>query len=695
MAKKTKKQQEDELNGQEYVLEKALPEKKRKKEPYIKLTLDAKMKTKLTKIIMDQVKDAESNEDRKKFIDHAKYARKRYLMEDYIADEPWEGASQRRTGGSTIAMDRLIPREKRAIYYSGNIIDVEPDRDNSDSNAQMQEVWLDAVLRYEIKDEENCDKLLYDANFLNFGCEKNHWVDETEIKETVAEYESAQELLRNYPDAIVKYPKYILTLTGIPDISTLLKTFPEIKIQDYSKLPNAGVKLRLLERYRAGYVGHKAEWLDPEDVIFPKGTTDYKKTWLCIHHQKMRRDELIRKDKSNFFENVDKIFNKENEKDENKDYGKEYDIYEAILKYDINDDDLEEKCVFWVAKSDSGNNVYLRGIRFPFDHGNNYIIVYRTDSTRYGFYTGGIAAKLKSVNKCEDRRVNQISNAWDQAICKPWFHVQSPGSPYRPRVHKRYPGAIIPVSNERELIESVMSDIPNSSLSLVDDTRRESEMLLGFNLGATSGQTLQQDPTGPAKKSEIELAEGEVSIDDRIRKYSIGYKEKAHQIQMNYYQFTDTTELNYRTDKGFKTITKQEMRAKAMFTMRSAIESINAQDKAKADLALLQVSKEDPLMANNYQFRMYLWESVVQNWSEQHARNKDKVMSPEVQQLIIQQLYDAEKAAEQRDQEDRLMKEMERQKKKLRLQGVPSEKIDIIIKEQMAQFENAGQETQV
>jgi len=663
--------------GEKYRLTTEPLKEGKKKEHYAELSLKSELKEKIANIIMEQVESAEVNADRQAFIEHCEYCRKRYTMEDLDTDWPWEGASKRRTGGSTIAVDRLKPRIKKALFYSGQIVDVLPAGNNTDENASRQGKWINSTLRNEMKLEENSNNVLYDAIMLNFGVLKMPWVFEDEKREEVVTYETADELLRNHPDALAKYPQYILKLTGYESLGELAQVNPYFQNLPVAKDKNGeNIKIVVRESYRDTFAGIRPEWVDPQDIIFPEGVDDDEKSWIIIQHLKMRRDELLRKKKNGFFDfNEEELFGTQSE---NEDYGKKYDVYEAILRYDIDKDDLEEKCVYWVSAGDSGKNLYLRGIKYPYTHNQSYFVLVRSTDHRYGFYTGGLGQKLESVNESEDRRVNQISNAWDQAIVKAWKHVQVPGSPYNPRIHKYYPGADIPVGDANELIEMSMGDIPNSSFTLLEDNRRESELLSGVTSSLMSGQITPRDPSAPARKAELLLAESNISISEYLKNIIPSIKKIAYQTQMNYYQFTDMTEeMNYRVEKGFENITKEQMRGKLMFVCRSAVESVVAEQKAQSNLALLSALSNYPMVAQNYVFQWYLVKNIVENWSEDLARNIDKLFSPELKDLIETQLKQAQALAQQKAQQERMVKEMRdrgmsREEIQVALQGAES-----------------------
>lgn len=637
--------------NEDYVLEKE--KEQEEAEPYIILNLKPDVKKVISDLIINQVSESKNDTERKNFIKKLEYARLRYQMVDYDTEWPWEGASKRRTGSTTIAIDRLTPRMKKAMMQTGDIWDVEPEKGNSEENARKQKKALNDIARNEMKLEQIIDNTLHDAIAVNFGVLKNQWQDKEDVREETTCYETAQELVRNYPDAIEKYEKYVLYLTGYKTIEELNKNHlnkmtGEI---DYSMLPRSGKKLWLREKYRARDIGERPCWVDPARIYFPPGTIDSNEAWYTIEEQDWTYEELIEAKESGFFEEVDEII-EDVVAGEAIDYGKSYKVYEAILEYDIDGDGLPEKCVFFIAEGKTkGAGTYLRGIRYPFFHNRNYYIIFRTMKNRYGFYDGGMAQKLKSVNESEDKRVNQISNAWDQAIVKARMRVVKPNSPYNPRIHKYYPGADIPVSDPNELTEFKTSDIPSSSITLVNDNRIEEELLSGIPKYGMSGQPSPQDPNSPARKTEFLMSQADANIVEFIKYFSFGLIELGEQTQSNYYQFSGSDEISFRADEGLETITKNEMRAKIKMTTKTAIESISNPDKARSNIALLKTVGTHPLIAQDIDIQWELIKNIMTFWDNEWARRAEKLLTDEKKNMIKARLQQQAQLAAQAQQQ--------------------------------------------
>ena len=202
----------------------------------------------------------------------------------------------------------------------------------------------------------------------------------------------------------------------------------------------------------------------------------------------------------------------------------------------------------------------------------------------------------------------------------------------------------------KELTTDGMGDIPSSSMTLTEDNRRESETLSGIPTNLMSGQVTPQDPNAPAKKSEILLSESHISISQYMKNYVIGLKEEAKQTQYNNYQFRDDDKMDFRTDKGFDDISKQQIMAKGVFTCKSSLESVGSEDKARAALGLLSQLAQYPLFANNLKFQEVMFKVIITNWNEEFARQYDNMMPEGMRQLIEQQLEQAQQLAEQEEE---------------------------------------------
>jgi hypothetical protein len=625
---------------EEYKIEKIDKGKSIPKEAYATLEIDDDMEKKLAKVCYEQITLIKGCQERKDFLVLEEYCRKRYTMEDLETEWPWPGASKRRTGDTTIAVDRLMPRVRRALL-AGHTITIEPEGNNSWENAMKQEKWMNSILKGEMEIEEKFENILYDSIMLNFGVMKNPWERNEEIREQKVMYDSVEELISNYPDALEKYPELITRLQN-------------------------GEKVYVREAWKDVDEGCRPHWVDPKNMFFPDGTKDENNTWFAAEKlDNIRRDELKRKESIKFYKNVDKLLGEEIDEKEDSDsqkqeqLSKEYEIYECRIKYDINKDGKEEDVVTWIGipdnkadKDGDEKSIYLRGIRFPYMHKKSYWIIFRGFHHRYGFYKGGMGEKLKSINCAEDRRINQVQNAFDQAVVRATKQVQIPNSPYNPLKHLFYPGANIPVADPNELTEFNFRDIPASSFPLANDNRRAMELLAGFPQAYLSGMPQPQDAEAPAKKTEMMIAEGMESISDVVNHIARGFKNLGYQIQCDYYELLPEESIKWRVNNGFENITKQEMIKKAKFGCKTAIESISAFEKARSNLVLIKNVASHPLLQSNMYAQYLMLKSVISNWSEEWATQVDQLLPPEMVVVLQKQVEQMKAAAAAQQQQE-------------------------------------------
>jgi hypothetical protein len=254
-------------------------------------------------------------------------------------------------------------------------------------------------------------------------------------------------------------------------------------------------------------------------------------------------------------------------------------------------------------------------------------------------YDGGLGRLLKSPCQSEDRRVNQIANAWDMKITPVYKRKYYAGAIYNPRLHKQFPGAILPVKEMDELDLLNQGDIPYSSMSLLQDNRNELETLSGISASLTGGQVTPGDPSAPAKKAELLMAESNVNAAEFLKVFVRGIKELAFHNQFAYYQYTTDKVLKYRTQNGMEQIPKSILQEKVAFNLKTTVESISAFEKARSNLQLVQVALQDPLFANDPMTRWIFWKTVVQNWSEEWAD-----LTPEIENRVAMMIQQQQQA---------------------------------------------------
>jgi len=637
-------------------------EEKQGIQPFSPLDISEDMKKEIAKLVMKEVRA--DNPERKAFIKHCRKMRQRYLMED-LNQSAWPGASRRRTAGTTIHVNRLMPRIHNAVWDNGLVIRATPTLIESEDFTPLRQEQLGDIAkkherfqdfefreRMDLDQGDLSDNLEYDSTMLNHGILKNSFVFDEERKEEIITYETANEVILKWgEDVLFRYPKLIEDLSGIPIADAIEITAAGQKLPE---LPEGDRKsIRILETYWDVKVGQRGENIHPGDMVWARGTKNWKKTPLAAHRLRMRKDEILRKIRDGFFEDIpeDELFKGDKDK-KNVDISKEYDIWEVYLLYDYDEDDLEEKVLCWIFAGDDGSGQkYLRGIRYPYTHGEPHTILFGIQHRRYGLYTMGLGAMLEGMSSSEDMMTNAITNAWQQAVVKAWKVVVDGSSPFRPRIHRFFPGAIMPVKDPNEITELAQSDIPSSSITLREDNRMEGEMLVGAPRGSFSGQVNQQDPRGPARKTEVLLDQAQINVADYVKHYTVALRDLAYQTQSNYYQFMDDTDkINFRDDTGLSTLSKMELRTKMRYTLDHAIKAVNAKDLAQSMVAFEAALVDNPMYVGNTSARAFVYETFVENFDPIFARNMDR-MVPEGTEERIEQERQANEAAQAEAQE--------------------------------------------
>ena len=665
-------------NSDDYLLietENGRPETQKDEQSLYNLNITPEDKRTIAKLIEDGIAETESDEEWNDFLDKYEESELRYLTESKDEDFPWPKASQRRTGGVAIAVDRTGDRTEQAIFESGHIVDMEPKSTDemsyqeSRSICEMQERTIDSILRYEMCLDEIWPEVQHHALLNNVSWIKNEWkYSEREVTRQVI-FQSPNEILMRFPDAAEKYPELLQRCAELMDMGEAL-TVEETTLQCEN--------------------GLKPVFVDPRKMRLPAGICgDINKAWFIAEEMEYTQDELMQLQEDGYFESVDMVIG---DRDPEEDPNEKFTVYQVILNIKLNSR-IPKHCVVWVAKTaesaaavgdgtDGEGTVFLRGRKYPYDHDRSFYILVRSREPIGGFYKGGYYDKLKSTAEAEDRRTNLIANAGDARVMFPIKHKDYPDSVLDPAVHKPALMAWIPVVEQDEVEPLLMPDVPQSAFADREDNRREASMLVGMDFNLMSGHVSERDPNAPAIKSQTLIGQSSVAAKSAMKYMGKAITELARQTQKCYYQYYDADELTYKTDTGFESISLEYLRHDAYFSCKSALESITAADEAQSHLGLMREIAQYPATAQNQELQTAIARVVVRNWSTEMADVADKYMSEEAVALqqALQQL------------EQQMAEEIEMLVQDRRANGVPDDQIQIEVQQLQQAYQQQAQQ---
>ena len=273
-------------------------------------------------------------------------------------------------------------------------IQTPPDKDLVEAR-DIQEKALDFYSDSEMEDVDAWEKVYHDAYLLGTG-----WLSMVFKREFIkvrdfVEYDSLDKFKKDYPDDWQKYPKYVEALDGGGTVKLVVEYKQEIirsakpehtEWEDvYVPLKTNGLEGMLKARIIARYLPKR--W---EEIKTSEREGDYRAGVADILKRKMGSEGAIS-------EEIDPDYIK-----------KVYDTFEVMYFVDIDNDDIEERCLFNVEKS---HRLCLRAIRYPYNHMRPYLIPYYIQRTNNTIYDVGMGEKLQPLNIALNAIINHVLNA--------------------------------------------------------------------------------------------------------------------------------------------------------------------------------------------------------------------------------------------------------------------------------------------
>ncbi len=199
----------------------------------------------------------------------------------------------------------------------------------------------------------------------------------------------------------------------------------------------------------------------------------------------------------------------------------QYKGYRVLYSYDIDNDGLEELCIFTFMYS---QKVLIRA---EYWDKNWYLTPHYIEEKSNRFEGIGIIAKERNVIKEADAYINLRLRAGKLSVT-PSFKAKK-GSSFDPGLQYFYPGVIWWLDNMDEVEQwQINVNLPygfNEEASL----ERKHELLTGMTAGL-SGRELPQDPNAPGNKTALLMREGSVLINGDIDVFRDSIEQLVYNI---------------------------------------------------------------------------------------------------------------------------------------------------------------------
>lgn len=312
----------------------------------------------------------------------------------------------------------------------------------------------------------------------------------------------------------------------------------------------------------------------------------------------------------------------------------EYFMWEVYIKYDINNDGIDEECLFTV---ESRTGTVVRARRYPYLHGKPPYVVYKMLTQTGQFFGRCIPQILEGCQHELNAIHNQRIDATSIAMTKAFIRRRS-GSGVQDV--ELYPGATILVDDLDEVKEiSISPMIPgfeNESIS-----RDYAERADGIN-DITMGKGQKGDKT--LGEINITQNQGGIRFNDIIRRLQLPVAEIARQVLSLCYQLMSDEEMaKYQ-------IEREMLNIEWKIVPHGNIGTANKDDNANKAVMLYQMLMSNPLVASE---PMHIRRLTFDLLQAMERKDIDSYIGSE------EELHQAMQQAEQKMMEQQQMQSMQ------------------------------------
>ena len=440
--------------------------------------------------------------------------------------------------------------------------------------------------------------------------------------------EGLEEFIERYPDALKKYPGHVKRLVE-------------------------GKTLQLTEEIEeTSYDGPLPQFVDLTNFYARTDIKNYKelsKTRITFERLNFTWRELKQKEENEGWSNVDNLVNKKSDKDDKKDASyqfDDYDIFECVLYFDLNDDDKEEKFIVWISEE---TNVILNFVRYPYNTVPCYYVPFYIKSTIDGLYDAGIAEDMTDLSVAEDALMCMLlEGTWIRNTITPITKDQGIINQF---MTDRFAHGIVLRSEPGKVrfLNEYMGNIDTGGMMLLSGTlERRQEDVSGVPAGK-SGKESPLDPHAPASKTIALLQQAGINIKDYLNKMAPSFNEVANIFLQLFYQSPGSEEgrkYKARSVTGstpFETLSRKDMVAKVNIEVQAINYDMDKLNEKRNVLAIIQLFRQEPLIARNPEAVYYLIKTGISAFGGRWKNGIDKLITPldEFRKQLVQKSMEA------------------------------------------------------
>lgn len=320
----------------------------------------------------------------------------------------------------------------------------------------------------------------------------------------------------------------------------------------------------------------------------------------------------------------------------------EWEIIEAIYRYDTNDDELDEECLFTTCVD--YDEAPLRAESFPFWNGKRNYIAYRPLPRVNRFYGRSLAGIMQPLQDEADAEINQSLDASTFTILANLTPILSRSLKREWETHKWVLGKPIYVDAPetfRSLADLIKHPIQLSQFQL--------SQLLGMaeRAGGVSDPQLGKPAAGSKTAFEIATvqAEGNIRFAEMIEQQQLSDQELGFQTIEHAYQLSlESEEFRQRLIRvvgrdPFENVAMEDIRKRMAVVPTGNTITSNKELEAKKWAVIWEIFKDDPMVQMDLSHRHYLALKVLRSVGAEQEAEEIVGSKEEIEQakLLIQQ----------------------------------------------------------
>ena len=535
------------------------------------------------------------------------------------------------------AIRRLI---KQALFESDPVATVSPypgfQKEGGQDVCDKQTDFLDNKVDQVIPLKEQMSYVLYSAALKHVGFLKVTHKMETDTKSREELYEGNkvvgvnpdgtpaidssgfERFLKNYPDAVEKYPGIIKALIKGEDKNLKIK-YKEIIYND--PLP---------------------KFVAPENFLARLSCNNYRdlaRTRLTVETEEYTGWELLKAQEDDEFFNVDEVFfnykKGEGDKKERKEriegyLNKKFKILECVYYGREKEADTDEiKMVLFFDEESRkliGSNYYF------YDAVPCYYVPFYIKKNKPGLYGESMGSDLAHGNLIEDTLLNHLLEGVDMR--NTFTPITLSEEVEEQFLEKRFTHGI-PINcapGEIDFLQKYMPQIDvGGMMALIQYINKDSDDTSGIS-GYTTGRESEVDPTAPAAKTIALLEQSGINVKDYVNEIALSFNEVLHIFLSIYHQISKEGRAYKKNPElggdPFAMIERSEMIARTNIQSQATTFNFEKMNEKRENLAMYQVLRQELLIAKNPEAVYFLIKTLIKSWSKMWKNQVDEILPP-------------------------------------------------------------------